>query len=115
MMLPILIHNLFRAVNINPDLCTQYHAVYYQAQTLNSDALVQWMAPEVLRSQAFNEKSDVFSFGVVLWEIANRAGALGGPECHAGFVSALSFPTGTRNFLPIPREGSRTHSGYVCE
>ena len=31
---------------------------------------VQWCAPEVLRSQSYNEKSDVWSFGVVLWELA---------------------------------------------
>jgi serine/threonine-protein kinase CTR1 len=31
-----------------------------------------WMAPEVLRGEAFNEKADVFSFGVVLWELLSR-------------------------------------------
>uniref|UniRef100_A0A7C8Z4G8 non-specific serine/threonine protein kinase n=1 Tax=Opuntia streptacantha TaxID=393608 RepID=A0A7C8Z4G8_OPUST len=29
----------------------------------------QWMAPEVLRNEPSNEKSDVFSFGVTLWEL----------------------------------------------
>ncbi|KAK6263048.1 hypothetical protein QUC31_008864 [Theobroma cacao] len=29
----------------------------------------QWMAPEVLRNEPSNEKSDVFSFGVLLWEL----------------------------------------------
>ncbi|KAG7546499.1 Protein kinase-like domain superfamily [Arabidopsis suecica] len=29
----------------------------------------QWMAPEVLRSEPSNEKCDVFSFGVILWEL----------------------------------------------
>lgn len=29
----------------------------------------EWTAPEVLRSQSYNEKSDVYSMGVILWEL----------------------------------------------
>lgn len=28
------------------------------------------MAPEVLRDEPSNEKSDIYSFGVILWELA---------------------------------------------
>ncbi|CAG7878231.1 unnamed protein product [Brassica rapa] len=30
----------------------------------------QWMAPEVLLNESADEKSDIYSFGVVLWELA---------------------------------------------
>ncbi|KAE9592437.1 putative protein kinase TKL-CTR1-DRK-2 family [Lupinus albus] len=29
----------------------------------------EWMAPEVIRGEPSNEKADVFSFGVILWEL----------------------------------------------
>lgn len=31
-----------------------------------------WMAPEVMRFQEFDEKCDVYSFGIVLWEIVTK-------------------------------------------
>uniref|UniRef100_A0A6B2L0F3 Protein kinase domain-containing protein n=1 Tax=Arcella intermedia TaxID=1963864 RepID=A0A6B2L0F3_9EUKA len=35
----------------------------------------QWLAPEVLSTQkiSYDERSDIFSFGIVLWEIATRS------------------------------------------
>ncbi|KAF5467995.1 hypothetical protein F2P56_012193 [Juglans regia] len=30
----------------------------------------EWMAPEVLRNEQANEKCDVYSFGVILWELS---------------------------------------------
>ncbi|KAK4743265.1 hypothetical protein SAY87_001266 [Trapa incisa] len=30
----------------------------------------EWMAPEVLRDEPSNEKADIYSFGVILWELA---------------------------------------------
>jgi len=32
----------------------------------------QWMAPEVIEGQRYTEKADVFSFGIILWELATR-------------------------------------------
>ncbi|KAG5593126.1 hypothetical protein H5410_043640 [Solanum commersonii] len=33
----------------------------------------QWMAPEVFRNEPSTEKSDVFSFGVILWELMTES------------------------------------------
>ena len=30
------------------------------------------MAPEVIKGKEYTEKADVFSFGIILWEIATR-------------------------------------------
>jgi len=32
----------------------------------------QWMAPEVIAGKPYTESADVFSFGIILWEIAAR-------------------------------------------
>lgn len=32
----------------------------------------QWMSPEVMQSQRYTEKADIFSFGVIIWEILFR-------------------------------------------
>ncbi|MQL81518.1 hypothetical protein Taro_013994 [Colocasia esculenta] len=37
---------------------------------INEPSRPEWMAPEVLRNEPANEKCDVYSFGVILWELA---------------------------------------------
>ena len=32
----------------------------------------QWMAPEVITGEQYSEKADIFSYGIILWEIAAR-------------------------------------------
>ncbi|KAL6071243.1 Tyrosine-protein kinase abl1 [Balamuthia mandrillaris] len=39
-------------------------------QTMSNIGPVRWMAPESLKDRVYSEKTDAWSFGVVLWEIA---------------------------------------------
>ncbi|CAK7343378.1 unnamed protein product [Dovyalis caffra] len=60
----------------------------------------EWMAPEVLRDEPSNEKSDIYSFGIILWELAT----LRQPWSNlnpAQVVAAVGFK-GKR--LEIPRD-----------
>ncbi|KAK9059280.1 hypothetical protein SSX86_021899 [Deinandra increscens subsp. villosa] len=46
------------------------HATFLTARS--GGGTPQWMAPEVLRNEPSNEKSDVFSFGIILWELVTQ-------------------------------------------
>lgn len=38
----------------------------------NKIGTYQWMAPEVIGNKPYTEKADVFSYSIILWEIASR-------------------------------------------
>ncbi|XP_065863817.1 serine/threonine-protein kinase 1-like [Euphorbia lathyris] len=46
------------------------HATYLTTKT--GRGTPQWMAPEVLRNEPSDEKSDIYSFGVIMWELATE-------------------------------------------
>ena len=57
----------------------------------------QWMAPEVIAGFKYTEKADVFSFGVILWELATRKPpyyGIAGLDSHRGNSNAGAPPCG---------------------
>eukprot|EP01029_Cantina_marsupialis_P020822 TRINITY_DN491_c0_g1_i1.p1 TRINITY_DN491_c0_g1~~TRINITY_DN491_c0_g1_i1.p1 ORF type:complete len:382 (-),score=93.17 TRINITY_DN491_c0_g1_i1:462-1607(-) len=43
-----------------------------QAQNMTACGTPAWTAPEIVRREAYDEKVDVYSFGIVLWELLVR-------------------------------------------
>jgi serine/threonine protein kinase len=43
--------------------------ILYQASATDKQIPIRWASPEMLNQQAVTSKSDVFSFGVMMWEI----------------------------------------------
>jgi focal adhesion kinase 1 len=61
----------------------------YYHKASNDKIPVRWMAPESVEHRKYSTKSDVWSFGVLVWEVLNR-GALPFQELTAeGAVSAV--------------------------
>ncbi len=48
------------------------------------------MAPEVYQRQAYNDKADVYSFGVMLFEMFSRTMMYATPEARAGATAFAS-------------------------
>ena len=79
-----------------------YAAEYVRVQ---EEISLRWAAPEALHDQRFSVQSDVWSFGVMVWELFAAGGRAvrrarlgrGGPLCQrAGPAAASSFPHGRR-------------------
>ncbi|CEG36344.1 tkl protein kinase [Plasmopara halstedii] len=75
-----------------------------QIQTMTGNCgTVQWMAPEVLGNRKYTEKADVFSFGVVIWEIFTG-------QCPYDGMTQIQVALGVLNHdlrPPIPRSCPR--------
>ncbi len=65
----------------------------------------QWMAPEVIASSHYTEKADVYSFGVILWEIACRK-----PPYYGIEVSEVAHRVVHQNYRPPIKDGDAPYS-----
>lgn len=78
------------------DLCA---SEYYRPQGRRMMP-VRWMAPEALSDARFTTKSDVWSYGVVLWEITTL-----GSQPYPGLSNSdvLTFVTEDRRTMDVPK------------
>ncbi len=77
---PPVLHRDLKSANIlldesyNPKVCDfGLSRLKAQERSMTGNCgTVQWMAPEVLANQSYNEKADVFSYGIICWELLTR-------------------------------------------
>lgn len=49
-----------------------YMREYYKSDNIKSKLPLRWMAPECVEKGIYNAKTDVWSYGIVLWELFTR-------------------------------------------
>ncbi|KAK3441789.1 hypothetical protein EUGRSUZ_B01731 [Eucalyptus grandis] len=76
---PTIVHRDLKSPNLLVDLNWNVKVCDFGLSRLKHNAFLsskstagtaEWIAPEVLRNEPSNEKCDIFSFGVILWELA---------------------------------------------
>ncbi|KAI8491526.1 hypothetical protein Bbelb_307260 [Branchiostoma belcheri] len=90
-------------------LARDMYAVGYHRQDKGRDLLpLKWMAPEGLKNEArFTHKSDVWSFGVLLWEVAQL-----GRTPYPGMEGADRIYDALQNHFRLPRPQLCTEERY---
>ena len=64
--------NIFLDVNLRIKIGDFGWTKTLEEYMTNKIGTYQWMAPEVIGSKPYSEKADVFSYSIILWEIASR-------------------------------------------
>ncbi|KAK3709038.1 hypothetical protein QZH41_014917 [Actinostola sp. cb2023] len=92
--------NLVKVADFGLSRHVTYKDQIYQAEGRRK-LPIKWMSPEAILDQTFTTKSDVWSYGVALWEIFSMGGS--------------PYPTITNSQLvQLLRRGHRMDKPYLC-
>jgi len=69
------------------------------ATTMTKVGTPRWVAPEVLRDERYTEKADVYSFGVILWELETEQIPFGEKTPVMQVINAVALQ---RKSLSVP-------------
>ncbi|XP_057675048.1 fibroblast growth factor receptor 1-A-like isoform X1 [Corythoichthys intestinalis] len=82
-------------------LARDVHRVDYYKKTTNGPLPVKWMAPEALFDRIYTHQSDVWSFGILLWEIFT--------------LGASPYPgVPVEDLFKLLKEGHRMDKPFAC-
>jgi len=75
-------------------------------ESLNYVGTVQWVAPEIIEGSQFNEKAEVYSFAIILWELITKSAPYPGvqPKDLAAQIIDGLRPEIPENCDPVIRE-----------
>jgi len=92
-------HNLLLGESWNTKVADFGLARTKVATTMTKVGTPRWVAPEVLRDERYSEKADVYSFGVILWELETEEVPFGEKTPVMQVITAVAYQ---RKTLPIP-------------
>ncbi|KAK1371905.1 putative serine/threonine-protein kinase SIS8 [Heracleum sosnowskyi] len=117
---PVIVHRDLKSPNLLVDknwvvkvcdfgLSRMKHSTFLSSRSTAGTA--EWMAPEVLRNEPSDEKCDVYSYGVILWELCTLQQPWGGMN-PMQVVGAVGFQ---HRRLEIPDDIDPAIADIICK
>lgn len=77
--------------------------------TCTSRLPIKWLSPETLNTGLYTQKSDVFSFGILVWEVFSN-----GSEPYKGMGNAEMLVSARLTLLHVHFEAFRSSCSTAC-